>query len=122
MSRELLSQQLLPVILSTLDIKAHNTLNYKLHVLLYDLRDIAKHQQAEQRILRSTDELYLGLPYFTPNESALIKTITVSDSIGLYEQEISGENAQSTDINEGTISSTACKSHITVEEMIHFKL
>lgn len=65
---------------STSDIKAHHVLGYKLRVLLHDLRSIAKDPLAEKRTLQSTDELYLGPPYFTPEESALVKGAKITQA------------------------------------------
>ncbi len=48
-------------------------LNYKLRVLLYDFRNLQKDPLFGLRSLKATDVLYLGLSYFTTEESALIK-------------------------------------------------
>jgi hypothetical protein len=63
---------------STADIKAHPLLGYKLRVLLYDFRNLRKDPLSELRSLQATDEIYLGLPYFTAEESALIKAAKVA--------------------------------------------
>lgn len=53
---------------------------YKLHVLIYDLRNINSDHSSESRTLRTTDELYISGPYFTPSESNLIKATVVEES------------------------------------------
>ncbi|CAD0089242.1 unnamed protein product [Aureobasidium mustum] len=50
---------------------------YKIHVLLYDLCNIATDRAAESRTLATTDELYISAPYFTPEEATLIKTTNI---------------------------------------------
>lgn len=53
----------------------------QIHVLLYDLCNISKGRTAEARTLRTTDELYISAPYFTPEEAVLIKDTIVSPPI-----------------------------------------
>ena len=43
---------------------------YKIRVLIYDLRNLAKDHDSEQRTLCTTDELYISEPYFSPTEAA----------------------------------------------------
>jgi len=62
-------------------LKANLDLLYKIRVLIYDLRNIAKDKSSEARTLRTTDELYISSPYFTPAEAALIKSTIVEDHI-----------------------------------------
>jgi hypothetical protein len=54
---------------------------YKIHVLLYDLCNIATDRAAEARTLATTDELYISAPYFTPSEATLIKTTRISPPV-----------------------------------------
>jgi hypothetical protein len=54
---------------------------YKIHVLLYDLCNIATDRAAEARTLATTDELYISAPYFTPSEASLIKTTRISPPV-----------------------------------------
>ncbi|THW14707.1 hypothetical protein D6D25_07229 [Aureobasidium pullulans] len=56
--------------------KTHD-LWYKIHVLLYDLCNIATDHTSESRTLATTDELYISAPYFTPSEAALIKSTQI---------------------------------------------
>jgi hypothetical protein len=53
-------------------LQANHDLWYKIHVLLYDLRNIATDRTAESRTLATTDELYISVPYFTTDEAVLI--------------------------------------------------
>ncbi|MCJ1359188.1 MAG: hypothetical protein MMC33_009188 [Icmadophila ericetorum] len=50
---------------------------HKIHVLLYDLRNIASDHSSEKHTLSTTDELYISTPYFTPSESAMIKATII---------------------------------------------
>jgi hypothetical protein len=59
-------------------LQANTDLWYKIHVLLYDLCNIATDRAAESRTLATTDELYISAPYFTPDEAVLIKQTLVS--------------------------------------------
>lgn len=59
------------------DLQANQDLWYKIHVLLYDLCNIANDRTAEARTLATTDELYISAPYFTAFEASLIKTTLV---------------------------------------------
>jgi hypothetical protein len=54
-------------------LQANHDLWYKIHVLLYDLCNIATDRAAESRTLATTDELYISAPYFTVDEAATIK-------------------------------------------------
>ncbi|THY82849.1 hypothetical protein D6C85_05099 [Aureobasidium pullulans] len=56
--------------------KTHD-LWYKIHVLLYDLCNIATDRTSESRTLATTDELYISAPYFTLSEAALIKSTQI---------------------------------------------
>jgi hypothetical protein len=59
-------------------LQANTDLWYKIHVILYDLCNIATDRTAESRTLSTTDELYISTPYFTPDEAALIKQTLIS--------------------------------------------
>lgn len=50
---------------------------YNIHVLVYDLCNIATDRAAESRTLATTDELYISAPYFTPEEATSIKTMQI---------------------------------------------
>lgn len=59
-------------------LQANHDLWYKIHVLLYDLCNIASDRAAESRTLATTDELYISAPYFTADEAVLIKQARIS--------------------------------------------
>ena len=59
------------------DLKQNAQVWYKIHVLLYDICNIATDHSSEMRTLSTTDELYISSPYFTPSESALIKATVI---------------------------------------------
>lgn len=83
---------------------------YKLHVLIYDLRNINSDHSSESRTLRTTDELYISGPYFTPSESNLIKATVV--------KETSDSKATVTDENLDSKFVPLIKESRTVEEAI----
>jgi hypothetical protein len=58
-------------------LQANTDLWYKIHVILYDLCNIATDRTAESRTLFTTDEIYISAPYFTPDEAVLIKQTLV---------------------------------------------
>ena len=67
--------------LTTSAIAHDDVLGYKLRVLLYDLRNLTRDQASERRLNSTTDERYLGPPYFTPGQAAAVKTATVDVAI-----------------------------------------
>ncbi|KAH8898601.1 hypothetical protein GQ53DRAFT_816836 [Thozetella sp. PMI_491] len=98
---------------SARDIKSHPVLGYKLQVLLYDLRNLSKDPSSEVRTLLATDELYLGPPYFTAEESATIKAASVELPSTLGPGTEEGEGANSEHDQEST-ESTAIAIHAFV--------
>ncbi|KAF7948318.1 uncharacterized protein EAE97_003729 [Botrytis byssoidea] len=63
------------------DLQADHDLWYKIHVLLHDLHNIANDHAAQARTQNTTDELYIGGPYFTLEEASRIKGTIVSSPI-----------------------------------------
>lgn len=59
-------------------------LGYKLRVLIYDLLNISRDPSSEKRINTTTDESYLGPPYFSPEESQAIKNAVIDVRPSLY--------------------------------------
>ena len=58
---------------------------YRIHVLLYDLNNVANDPSSERRICSTTNELYISKPYFTDWEAIRIRTAIVDgilDDIG----------------------------------------
>jgi hypothetical protein len=53
---------------------------YKIHVLLYDLRNIKTDHASEMRTLSTTDELYISSPYFSEAEAAQTKSALIIDA------------------------------------------
>ncbi|KAG0645008.1 hypothetical protein D0Z07_9132 [Hyphodiscus hymeniophilus] len=60
-----------------LSLQSNSEIWYKIHILLYDLCNIASDQAAEARTLATTDELYISGPYFSPEEAMTIKATLV---------------------------------------------
>lgn len=105
----------LPPTKSTLsDIMQNFNLWYKIHVLIYDLRNINSDRSSESRTLRTTDELYISSPYFTPSESNLIKATIVTGT--------SDSKATVIDGISDSKSIPVIQESKTVEEAIHQRL
>ncbi|KAI1394557.1 hypothetical protein F4819DRAFT_262821 [Hypoxylon fuscum] len=68
---------------TTADLRADPTLSYKLKVLLFDLHNDESHNneshKSRGRLLSTTDVLYIGSPYFTPDEAACVKAALVQN-------------------------------------------
>lgn len=62
---------------TTTQISSDNHLNFMLRILLYDLKHVGKNPFSEERLNRTTDEHYLSMPYFTPEEAVCIKDAIV---------------------------------------------
>lgn len=67
-----------PITLSK--IRENAQLWYKIHVLLYDLRNIKTDPSSSTRTLSTTDELYISSPYFTSSEALLVKSAIITNS------------------------------------------
>ncbi|KAK1986490.1 hypothetical protein LZ30DRAFT_581938 [Colletotrichum cereale] len=63
--------------LTTLRARDDPVLGYKIRVLLHDLRNTAKDPSSARRLNTTTDEHYISLPYFQPEEVALVKAALV---------------------------------------------
>lgn len=64
---------------------ADANIGYKLRVLLYDFRHIAKDHASQYRISMTTDPLYISGPYFTADEAASLKGATVDTWKSTYD-------------------------------------
>ena len=85
---------------------------YKIHVLLYDLSNIATDTNSEKRVSSTTHELYISKPYFTDSEATRIRTTLVDDTaveVGTMDM----QNASKPDPNP------SFDKNMTVEEAIH---
>jgi hypothetical protein len=63
------------------ELRADRDLWYRICVLIYDLRNLAKDNNAENRILCTTDELYISTPYFSSDEAARIKVAMIESTL-----------------------------------------
>ena len=54
---------------------------YRLHVLLYDLNNVANDPSSEKRLYSTTNELYISEPYFTDSEAIRIRTAIVDGNL-----------------------------------------
>lgn len=52
---------------------------YKVHVLIYDLCNVAKDTASQRRLEATTDVQYLSGPYFSESESILLKSAVVEE-------------------------------------------
>ncbi|KFZ05647.1 hypothetical protein V501_08156 [Pseudogymnoascus sp. VKM F-4519 (FW-2642)] len=59
------------------DLKAQPSLWYKIHVLVYDLRNFQENPMAQARLDAVEDLLYIGAPYFDPVEVQQLKACIV---------------------------------------------
>jgi hypothetical protein len=57
------------------DLKNLPQLWYKLHVLIYDLRNYDEVLASRERVEIVIDPCYVGSPYFTPSEASLVKSL-----------------------------------------------
>lgn len=64
---------------------APNALWYRLHVFLYDLRNFSDNNKSQARLDQIIDASYLGQPYFSDNEVAMIKTTIIGNQKTLAE-------------------------------------
>lgn len=60
-----------------LDLQTNNSLWYKIHVFIYDLRHFHEIPTSQTRLDQIADPSYLGLPYFTPTEVSQVKSTLV---------------------------------------------
>ncbi|TQV91223.1 hypothetical protein IF1G_10104 [Cordyceps javanica] len=63
---------------TTLAVRDHPVLGYKLRVLLYDLVHVAKDPASARRLDRTTDAWYMSRPYFAPDESETMKNAIIT--------------------------------------------
>ena len=103
---------------------------YRIHVLLYDLNNVAKDPSSEKRICSTTNELYISGPYFTDSEAIRIRTAIVDGVLGNADEAIDAatnvtveaEEGETTggSMSDGTLSTL--NKDATVEEVIHTRL
>ncbi|CZT50330.1 uncharacterized protein RSE6_11295 [Rhynchosporium secalis] len=62
------------------ELRNNTTIWYKLHVLIYDLRNFSEVETSQLRLDSIADASYLSLPYFTPDEATIIKSSLVDTS------------------------------------------
>ncbi|KFY09686.1 hypothetical protein V492_05377 [Pseudogymnoascus sp. VKM F-4246] len=63
--------------ISVEDLKAQPSLWYRIHVLIYDLRNFRENSQAQKRLDTVLDISYIGGPYFDPDEAQQLKACVV---------------------------------------------
>ncbi|PMD15319.1 hypothetical protein NA56DRAFT_733873 [Hyaloscypha hepaticicola] len=62
------------------DLKTTPALWYKIHVLMYDLRNFEAIPASRKRLESVIDPSYIGLPYFTEVESKILKGTLIDNS------------------------------------------
>ena len=62
---------------TTKDLQKNRSLWYKIHVFIYDLRNFREIPTAQARLDRVVDASYIGMPYFTSDEVAILKNTVV---------------------------------------------
>ncbi|KAK1849764.1 C6 transcription factor [Colletotrichum chrysophilum] len=63
--------------LTTSTVRDDPALGYKLRVLLFDLRNLAKDVNSAKRLNSTTDEHYISEPYFEPEQAKVVKSAIV---------------------------------------------
>lgn len=71
-----------PIKSSIQDLKAVPGLWYKIHVLIYDLRNFQANPACRDRLETVIDAFYLGSPYSTPAEATMVKSFQVGEKNG----------------------------------------
>ena len=102
---------------------------YRLHVLLYDLNNVANDPSSEKRICSTTNELYISEPYFTDSEAIRIRTAIADGIVDNTDEAIDAatniaaeaEGERTTTVSKSDKTSTLDKD-ATVEEVIHTRL
>ena len=87
---------------------------YRIHVLLYDLSNVASDPLSEKRMSSTTHELYISEPYFTESEATRILTALVEDAT--QAKITNSQSASSLDETPDFFE------EVTVQEAIHNRL
>ena len=103
---------------------------YRLHVLLYDLNNVAKDPSSEKRICSTTNELYISEPYFTDSEAVRIRTAIVDGAHGSANEAfdantdvtVTAEEGETLDLSKPDSTSSTLSKPAIVEEVIHNRL
>lgn len=103
---------------------------YRLHVLLYDLKNVANDPFSEKRICSTTNELYISEPYFSDSEAVRICTAIVDGVLGNADEAIDAgtkvtteaDNGDTMDLSDSDCPSSTLNGNVTVEEVIHTRL
>lgn len=103
---------------------------YRLHVLLYDLNNVANDTSSEKRICSTTNELYISEPYFTDSEAIRIRTAIVDGVFGNADQAIDAarnvtvkaKEGETTGFSKSDPTFSTLNQDATIEEVIHTRL
>lgn len=101
---------------------------YRIHVLLYDLNNVANDPSSERRICSTTNELYISEPYFTDSEAIRVRTAIVDGTLDNTDEIIDAPANITVEAEEGTPGASTSDStstlteDATVEEVIHSRL
>ncbi len=103
---------------------------YRLHVLLYDLNNVANDPSSEKRICSTTNELYISEPYFTDSEAIRIRTAIIDGVLGNADEAIDtatnvtaeAEEGGTTRLSKSNSTSSTLDKDATVEEVIYARL
>ncbi|CZT51672.1 uncharacterized protein RSE6_12850 [Rhynchosporium secalis] len=60
------------------DLRKNQDLWYKLHVFLYDLRNLREIKESHDRLDKIADASYIGLPYFSAHEAQTLKSTLIT--------------------------------------------
>ena len=101
---------------------------YRIHVLLYDLNNVANDPSSERRICSTTNELYISEPYFTDSEAIRVRTAIVDGTLDNTDEIIDAPTNITVEAEEGTPGASTSDStstlteDATIEEVIHSRL
>lgn len=105
---------------TTSALKSDPVLGYKIRVLLHDFRAMPKDKASEERMSAMTDAVYIGGPYFTPDEATQIKDAVIDHAMPPMDE----PNDQADDAEEDSAGHPVPE-HVqptTVEDAIHARM
>lgn len=103
--------------MSTSQVCADQTLGYKLRVLIHDLVNMTKNPASIARLSNTTDEHYISLPYFTPEEGLLVKDAIIDTEPDLYHVPGYGGFDQNDDCNNQADGKASMTSSLATKQV-----
>ena len=107
--KQMTSTELSTVTLSSL--RQNSDLWFRIQALLYDLSSVGSDPSSEKRLSATTNELYIGTPYFTDCEAAQIRSTLVQIRFPVETTDTGSKNICPSTKNDSA--------NISIEHMIH---